>query len=281
MKVEDGVATFEYAPNSNRLRILKVIFGPLDKNNKILFYFHHDIWSNNDNSKEIPFLKEIASHGFTIIAPALIPGKIGGLKGMMEDVRYALDWTESNLDYLQKGRKDFAFVGSGFGAQLALLSSSSNYSPLFRNLFEFTDKKYPLKGLALISPITDINDLFSPSNTTGKNIAWRKEILTYEYGPNYESSNLYKLTSSSKEYSRTLVACKAKILVQFFNDDPLVSNNMRILDNLRLLGGRPLFYGYDIKGYSLEGLLNDFRKEEFKKPIKDLVEYVGNLWSYD
>ena len=79
--------TFEYAPLSNRVRNLHVLFGPEDKTNKVLFYIHHDIWSSNDNSFDLDFLKELASRGFTIVAPSLVSGNIGSIKAVMEEDR--------------------------------------------------------------------------------------------------------------------------------------------------------------------------------------------------
>ena len=168
--------TFEYAPLSNRVRNLHVLFGPEDKTNKVLFYIHHDIWSSNDNSFDLDFLKELASRGFTIVAPSLVSGNIGSIKAVMEDIYLALKWTKFNFKDLGFPYKGIGLLCSGFGAQLGMLSFASNYSPAFQSLFGNESLNIDYKGIALISPITDIREFNENIDSNGSSINYRPKL---------------------------------------------------------------------------------------------------------
>lgn len=273
--------TFEYAPLSNRVRNLHVLFGPEDKTNKVLFYIHHDIWSSNDNSFDLDFLEELASRGFTIVAPSLVSGNIGSIKAVMEDIYLALKWTKFNFKDLGSPYKGIGLLCSGFGAQLGMLSFASNYSPAFQSLFGNESLNIDYKGIALISPITDIREFNENIDSNGSSINYRQKLLSTIYGPNYQNSILFQKTGSSIDCARSLVSCKAKIMVQSFEKDSLFLANQKAVDNLKLSGGFPLNNIYFEEKMNMFDYLMSDNKDIYKKPMDDLSEYCSNLWNYD
>lgn len=276
------INSFEYAPLSNRFRNLKVIFGPRDRKNRVIFYIHDDVWSDNDSSKDMNFLISLAGNGFTIVVPELESGHVGGLKAVMEDIHLALRWTKINLETLgSDGNFGIAMVASGYGAQLALLSYACNYSESFGNLLELRRLDLNLKGIALISPLTDVREIYVTPDDQSINASFRKNLLSKIYGPNYQDSNLFMRTSSSSDYARTLAACKAKIMVQCFKNDELFIANQKIVDNLKMAYLEPIDKIYAGDDLSFGEYIQGTDIDKYKDQQKDIISFISNLWNYD
>lgn len=274
--------SFEYAPLSNRVRNLKVIFGPSDRKNRVVFYIHHDVWSDNDASEDMDFLFSLAENGFTIVVPELESGHIGGLKAVMEDINLALRWTKINLETLgSDGDFGIAMLASGYGAQLGLLTYACNYSEAFRSLLEIQPLDLNLKGIALISPLTDVREVYVALDDASANASYRKNLLSIIYGPNYLESKLFARTSFSNDYARTLSACKAKVMVQCFKNDKLFIANQKIVDSLKLAYLEPINKVYIEDDLSFDEYIKGINVEKYKAQTRDVCSFIGNLWNYD
>ncbi len=92
---------------------------------------------------------------------------------------------------------------------------------------------------------------------------------------------MFQKTGSSIDCARSLVSCKAKIMVQSFEKDSLFLANQKTVDNLKLSGGFPLNNIYFEEKMNMFDYLMSNNKDIYKKPMDDLSEYCSNLWNYD
>lgn len=274
------IQTFEYVPPSNRIRKLNVIFGPEDKKNKVIFYIHQDVWSTKNGEEDFKFLNELSKKGFTIVVPTLEFGHIGGMKAIMEDICLALRWVKDNLDMLGSNN-GLALLASGFGAQIGLLSYSCIYSSAFRSLLDFEEIDINIKGMALISPITDIREVYIEPNDQGTNASYRQSLLSLVYGPNYQNSTLLLKTASSIDSARTLSSCKAKIMIQSFAKDNLFIANQKIVDNLKLSYLEPINKIYSAEDHSFDEYIEGENIGKYIEEISDISSFLSNLWNYE